>query len=154
MSEEHTNNERRRILTALAASGGVVTSAKVFGATENVGNSNIDHIEKHFQLNHYHKFHVGPVEFDIVADMENKMLKIKAYPFFSSHLCFMELELSEEKGFDIKRVFHVPVLGWGGEGEFEADLAHHKLMCNVVMDTPIGRFRLNPTWQWAQDHTS
>lgn len=146
MHHHTTDNDRRKVLAALAAGGGLVGASHALAAT---GTANGDHLEQHFRNNHYHKFHVGPIEFDVVADIKAKVLRIKGYPFFSSHICFMELELSEEKGFDVTRAFHIPELGWGGEGEFEVDLGHHVLMCRIDMETPFGHFKVNPTWHWA-----
>jgi len=151
MSEDSTEygTQRRRLLQTLTAGGAILASSQSL-ATETGDDTASTAMQQHHAANHYHKFLVGPLEIDVNINDETQIAQVSLHPFFSSHMAFMKLTLSEAKGIlDIKRGIHLPELGWGGEMECGIDFHDRRFATHIELDTPLGKFKKGPILHWS-----
>ena len=151
MSEDSNpyGTQRRRWIQAMAAGGAALASTHTL-ASGTDGTAPNAAMQQHHEANHYHKFLVGPLEVDVNINDTTRVAQVSLHPFFSSHMAFVELTLSEAKGIlDIKRGFHLPELNWGGEMECGVDFDQRRFATHIELDTPLGAFKKGPVLHWS-----
>jgi len=132
------------------ATGGVALASAHTLASAADENASGTAMQQHHEANHYHKFLVGPLEIDVNINDATRIAQVSLHPFFSSHMAFMKLTLSEAKGIlDIKRGIHLPELDWGGEMECGVDFQQRRFATHIELDTPLGNFKKGPVLHWS-----
>ncbi len=146
-----SDTQRRLLLQSLTMGGAVLAATSTVAAAGQTSSELSDKtLQDHLTVNHRHKFLIGPMEVDVNINDDTKIAEISLHPFFSKTMAFMQLTLSESKGIlDIKRGFHFPELGWGGEMECGIDFAEHRFATHIELETPFGNFKKGPILQWS-----